>query len=1070
MAEAFALAASVIGVLGFTLQLWTETKEIRKTGSTIETADCARDAQSLQKLCDQVKELQKTETDLSEAARIKEIAAEIREVAEELASRLAKCELPADQKGLRRYRDVISVLWHGMRMDADSQMRRLAALRQELVSELLVSMSKRLDLGALRQSAWFQSLDYEVKHQADLILEEQKAIKKAINDLDVSAERRHAQVLRRLDRLPSTKAGASYDPEARKRDRIQELCERLWFDAIPRRHHAIKAAHQKTFEWIFTGQKKTAQSNTTFQEWMTSGKGLYWISGRAGTGKSSLMKFLDDDPRTEPTFQRWAGGRKLVLAKFYFWNSEAANDDQLKSLSGLYKGILYSLIKQEDKFAELMFPNHFVDGRYWQDNFPTLLDMDEAFARLANAAELPAAVGLIIDGLDEYDATSGEQMTMAQNLLRASNSPNLKILVSSRPEDAFETIFKDSTKLRLHELTEQDRQTYASDCLRALPRFQDIATQIEQATLIDLIVKKSEGIFLWVYLAVETVLQEIPLSMNIARLEKVVEDIPSGNKELSRVFDHILRNRIPTKYRLVGYSLIKTLQFSYTLPDKIIPWIEGPGYKHQITALLLSFFEDDVQSVLGLRIGPLKKTEAESRVEVGENLIRKACAGLLETRDQDDIHTDSPILGRPILGLGHEIDRPVHYIHKDLGLYLNQEDTSRFLNEQPSALKLSIETNLLKCFVVMMKLYNPNIPKHFSSRTLRTQVWDIWRFLEGAMRIARDAEVYDPEVSMELLDELDRVMIHYHSRGRLPAQRAMFPHSGDLEPADFLDPKDEKHWSNEFPIDSHYRLKFDFEDEKAEDPELTDFIAFTIEQGLVQYCVTKLSKDGKAAIAKKGRPLLSSACGNPHICWHIDGFIRHETVQLLIEKGADPNELFRGVSCWQNALFTTKCFSDQDQALASFQELEKILRLMLEAGANPHAGLQWTTRNRISKGNWETITHTQGAVEIVENTFILGKPDIPIAYWRARRDSTKHILTKDDRAKIARLGAGLLDLLREKQKTTPRKATPPKPVRSNTGNSTITGISSWRRAMSRRTKIWKVRFQSRFSGKWKPRT
>lgn len=70
MAEAFALAASVIGVLGFTLQLWTETKEIRKTGSTIDTAHCARDAQSLQKLCDQVKALQNTETDLAEAVSL----------------------------------------------------------------------------------------------------------------------------------------------------------------------------------------------------------------------------------------------------------------------------------------------------------------------------------------------------------------------------------------------------------------------------------------------------------------------------------------------------------------------------------------------------------------------------------------------------------------------------------------------------------------------------------------------------------------------------------------------------------------------------------------------------------------------------------------------------------------------------------------------------------------------------------------------------------------------------------------------------------------------------------------
>lgn len=64
-------------------------------------------------------------------------------------------------------------------------------------------------------------------------------------------------------------------------------------------------------------------------EWMTVGSGLCWISGRAGTGKSSLMRFLDDDPRTKEAFQVWAGERPFVLAAFYFWHSEASGDQTL---------------------------------------------------------------------------------------------------------------------------------------------------------------------------------------------------------------------------------------------------------------------------------------------------------------------------------------------------------------------------------------------------------------------------------------------------------------------------------------------------------------------------------------------------------------------------------------------------------------------------------------------------------------------------------------------------------------------------------------------------------------------
>ncbi|KAM7212958.1 hypothetical protein V8F06_011662 [Rhypophila decipiens] len=1058
MAEAFALAASVIGVLGFTFQLWTETAEIRKSGSTIDTADCARNAADLQKLCDQVKSLQDAESDLAEAARIKQIAAEIRVVAEELAIRLAKCELPADQKGLRRYRDVISVLWHGMRMDADSQMRRLSTLRDELQSELLVSMSKKVDLGALRQTSWFEALDNDVKQHADAILQEQERIRQAIDGLNVSAERRHIEVLQRLDHLPVCSPGSSgySNTEARKKDRIRELCDRLWFDAIPRRHHAIDVAHHKTFEWIFTGQEKTTASNTTFLEWMDSGQGLYWVSGRAGTGKSSLMKFLEDDPRTKPTFMEWAGKCRLVLATFYFWNSEAANEDRLKSLSGLYRGILYSLIKQEARFAELMFPNHFIDGRSWEKNFPTVPDMDEAFERLANAKELPAAVGLIIDGLDEYDASNAEQMAMAETLRRASYSPNLKIVVSSRPEDAFETIFRDSAKLRLHELTEQDRQTYTSDKLKAVPRFSTIAREAEQARLIDLIVERSEGIFLWVKLAVDTVSQEIDLSMNTARLQKVVQDIPSGNKELSRLFDHILRNRIPPQHRLLGYGLIQTIQLSYTLPNRMISWVEGPVYKHQITAVLLSFFEDDVESALSVPIGPLDVTEASSRAELGCNLTRKACCGLLETRDQSEPNQRGILYS--------QLDPPVHYIHKDLALYLSQEDTTQYLKKSFSGAKYSVQANLLKCFVIMLKFHH----NQREQGSLAGKEWDIWRFVECSMRIARDAEVFDPDSTMKLLDELDRVMIHFHSIGLVPAPSAWFRDLADPAPGDFLDPADGSHWSASFPIDTHFQSNFDYGDNlKSDEPEHTDFMAFTVEQGLVKYLQSKISEIGRQAITKPGRPLLSSACGNPRVWWHMRGSIRHETVDILLQYDADPNEAYNGMTCWQTALCTTQTYIAQD--VESFRELEKVLRLMLHAGADPHANLEWTTSKLISKHNWTDIQHVQSAIEVIENTFINQKFETPWSYETAPENTADRITSEDDRREIARLGVGLLDLLKEKQKEAPprKPIVRPKISRSNTGNRSVTvkGIPRWREVVSRRTRVWRVRFRARFQTK-----
>lgn len=67
MAEAFGLAASIIGVIGLTLQFWDDTEQIRHSGSTISIADCAKQAASLQEHCDRVKSLQDAESQLVEA-------------------------------------------------------------------------------------------------------------------------------------------------------------------------------------------------------------------------------------------------------------------------------------------------------------------------------------------------------------------------------------------------------------------------------------------------------------------------------------------------------------------------------------------------------------------------------------------------------------------------------------------------------------------------------------------------------------------------------------------------------------------------------------------------------------------------------------------------------------------------------------------------------------------------------------------------------------------------------------------------------------------------------------------
>ncbi|KAL2202790.1 hypothetical protein CC79DRAFT_1372940 [Sarocladium strictum] len=706
-------------------------------------------------------------------------------------------------------------------------------------------MLRKINLSDLKQRQDFQHLDSKIKALIETTLGGQDVVRKGIDDILTQGQQRHEEVMAQLHRQEAFETAAlpmEQSEELRLRHvkrRIKELENLLWFTGINRRYGAIAPAHKTTFEWIFTGQPKTTGSNTTFLEWMKENSGVYWVSGRAGAGKSSLMRFLDDDARTKEAFQTWAGDRPLVLVSFYFWNSEAAGDDRLKSLTGLYRAVLFSLVRQNITFAELLFPDHLEEGRIWDKSFPSLLDMAQAFGRLAAAERVPAAVGLIVDGLDEYDATQREQIAAAEMLCQASKSPNIKIVVSSRPETVFETAFQSSKRLRLHELTRSDRRAYISDKLEAAPRLQMIATKEEQDGLFKLVLERSEGIFLWVRLAIATLLEEIGCAMDISKLLRVTEEIPSGSEELSQTFDHMLRHRIPPEFRQRGLRLIETLRYGYTLPSMMIPGVEWPKSPFIITALLYSFFEDDPTAALQRPIQAIGQAEIESRTEYTATMVRRSCAGLLELRTEPESSTES---GAYNIVPEQYHDPKVHFLHKDVVVFLRREETKDFFGEVLRFDDICVQTNLLKCMLIMIKAHKERGIERIWRASSEVRLDIVWTYVEQCMRIARDTSTRNSKLVASILDNLDVTM------------KSLFS-ADDLGFASWTSRN--LHWSVAFPVDPHHDIRT-LTEAKLERP---NFLSFAIEQDVFTYVDWAFKTNGRSALAKAGKPLLASACG-----------------------------------------------------------------------------------------------------------------------------------------------------------------------------------------------------------------
>ncbi len=118
------------------------------------------------------------------------------------------------------------------------------------------------------------------------------------------------------------------------------------------RRGGINPAHEKTFQWIFQPRPETATGTGTgtqpadvppwssFVSWLEQDdtSQIYWITGKPGSGKSTLMKYIVESGRLEHHLERWTKGQGLRLAVFYSWN--AGSEDQ-RSEKGLLMSILH---------------------------------------------------------------------------------------------------------------------------------------------------------------------------------------------------------------------------------------------------------------------------------------------------------------------------------------------------------------------------------------------------------------------------------------------------------------------------------------------------------------------------------------------------------------------------------------------------------------------------------------------------------------------------------------------------------------------------------------------------------
>ena len=320
----------------------------------------------------------------------------------------------------------------------------------------------------------------------------------------------------------------------------ETLLESLDPDSTSRRFYQVEQAYSQTFEWLFT------KPELGFKSWLESGKGLYWCRGHPGSGKSTLMKWAYTDTRTIEALA--SGEMRKVKASFFFHDR---GSEIQKSFKGLLQGITYQILRDIPELLQLIIPIHQQISKRLDSNW-TQEDIHKAFQVLLKQQNFRLSVTLFLDALDEYDGTHENIASFLYSIATMTETAltEIKICFSSRPLQIFLDKFNDEPGFSIHEHTTEDiRMVIQSrmsqnramfQCMKeATPRYRLLATEFAKEVIL-----RAEGIFLWVKLVLDELLDEFTAGETIQGLIRKLMCLPP---KLEDFYQHTL-DRLPSRY------------------------------------------------------------------------------------------------------------------------------------------------------------------------------------------------------------------------------------------------------------------------------------------------------------------------------------------------------------------------------------------------------------------------------------------------------------------------------------------------------------------------------------------
>lgn len=618
--------------------------------------------------------------------------------------------------------------------------------------------------------------------------------------------------------------------------------QRLRFHNMNDREKRIPKAYESTFEWIFGDVSQGRKPLTGFEDWILTGSGMFWITGKAGSGKSTLMKFIiENELRTKTGLQKWAAGHVLITAAFYLWNS---GTEMQMSTQGLLQSLLHQILKQCPVLIPEISPQRWeslclftVDEEPW-----TTKELEEVIRLVAQHTDKRMKFCFFIDGLDEFHGDLDELLALLGDLARM---PNFKICVSSRPWVVFEDALSCSGNLMLQNLTYPDIKHYVDSTMSKNPGFARLRKHETECAnhLVEGVVSKASGVFLWVTLAVKSLLSGLQSGDRVSDLQRRLDSLPP---DLEDLYKKILDSVEPF---YVGHThqLFQIFQSALRPPN----------------LLFFSCADEEIPKfALGCPINPMSQEQEFNRAETMRRRLDSRCKGLLDVASgfEDWQNVDESA------GARCSPSTPVAYLHRTVKDYLEKQEVRESFSKGTAD---SFDPNLALYGASLVKLKiskNTDLPNKDS----------LWSMVDDCFEYARKVKPEHNKILVDMLDELNHVADTlarntFKSNGPWPGMLY------DLGP-DWCD----------------YRYGLTFLSAAVQN----DLLCY-VESKITPGCLVHQQQYSSNPVW----PLLHDALATENYRLHLRSYRSHEPnaamVKLLLQNGADPNVYVNGVPLYK---------------------------------------------------------------------------------------------------------------------------------------------------------------------------